>query len=148
MDVDLAKNMSKNFFFDILYLCWITRKWVRPYPYKKKQKVFYISRKYLYLVFFQQLFGWRDIMWQELRLQTKVWRSSVSLCSEYWQTLSAEKSIYLWIPWNLSFRYIHCTGQFTPKMKANAEPRLLSSLVWIDSGIEVSQHRLECFFPK
>ena len=26
----------------------------------------------------------------------------------------------------------HCTGQFTPKMKANAEPRLLSSLVWID----------------
>ena len=25
-----------------------------------------------------------------------------------------------WIPWNLSFRYIHCTGQFTPKMKANA----------------------------
>ena len=23
----------------------------------------------------------------------------------------------------------HCTGQFTPKMKANAEPRLLSSLV-------------------
>ena len=37
-----------------------------------------------------------------------------------------------WIPWNLSFRYIHCTGQFTPKMKANAVPRLLSSLVWID----------------
>ena len=36
------------------------------------------------------------------------------------------------IPWNLSFNYIHCTGQFTPKMKANAEPRLLSSLVWID----------------
>ena len=30
---------------------------------------------------------------------------------------------------NLSFRYIDCTGQFTPKMKANAEPRLLSSLV-------------------
>ena len=23
----------------------------------------------------------------------------------------------------------HCTGQFTPKMKANANPRLLSSLV-------------------
>ena len=21
-----------------------------------------------------------------------------------------------WLPWNLSFRYIHCTGQFTPKM--------------------------------
>ena len=27
-----------------------------------------------------------------------------------------------WIPWNLSFRYINCNGQFTPKMKANAEP--------------------------
>ena len=27
------------------------------------------------------------------------------------------------------FRYGHCIGQFTPKMKANAEPRLLSSLV-------------------
>ena len=40
----------------------------------------------------------------------------------------------------------HCTGQFTPKMKANAEPRLLSSLVWIDSGIVVWQHRLESFF--
>ena len=26
----------------------------------------------------------------------------------------------------------HCTGQFTPKMKANAEPCLLSSLVRID----------------
>ena len=39
---------------------------------------------------------------------------------------------FVWIPWNLSFRYIHCTGQFTPKLKANAEPRLLSSLVWID----------------
>ena len=48
-----------------------------------------------------------------------------------------------WIPWNLSFRYIHCTGQFTPKMKANAVPRLLSSLVGIDSGVAVSQHRLE-----
>ena len=51
-----------------------------------------------------------------------------------------------WIPWNLSFRYIHCTGQFTPKMKANAKPRLLPSLVWIDSGIVVSQHHLEHFF--
>ena len=37
-----------------------------------------------------------------------------------------------WIPWNLSFRYFYCTGQFTPKMKANAVSRLLSSLVWID----------------
>ena len=42
-------------------------------------------------------------------------------------------------------RYIHCTGQFTPKMKANAEPRLLSSLVWIDSGVVMSQHHLESF---
>ena len=37
-----------------------------------------------------------------------------------------------WIPWNVSFRYNHSTGQFTPKMNANAIPRLLSSLVWID----------------
>ena len=41
-----------------------------------------------------------------------------------------------------------CQSQFTPKMKANVEPRLLSSLVWIDSGIVVSQHRLESFFMK
>ena len=27
-----------------------------------------------------------------------------------------------WMPWNLSFCYIYSTGQFTPKMKANAEP--------------------------
>ena len=39
----------------------------------------------------------------------------------------------------------HWTGQFTPKMKANAELLVLSSLVWIDSGDEVSQHRLESF---
>ena len=42
--------------------------------------------------------------------------------------------LYSWIPRNLSFRYIHCKGQFTPKMKANAKPRLLSFLVRIDSG--------------
>ena len=30
-------------------------------------------------------------------------------------------------------------------MKANAEPRLLSSLVGIDSGVLVSHHRLESF---
>ena len=29
----------------------------------------------------------------------------------------------------LVIHHIHCTGQFTPKMKANAVPRLLSSLV-------------------
>ena len=55
---------------------------------------------------------------------------------------------YSSVPWNLSIRYIHCTGQFTPKMKANAEPHLLSSLVWIDSGVVVSQYRLESFFIK
>ena len=54
--------------------------------------------------------------------------------------------ILSWIPWKSSFRYVHCTGQFTPKMKANAEPRLLSSLVRIDSSVVVSQHRLESFF--
>ena len=51
-----------------------------------------------------------------------------------------------WNPWNLSIRYIlfqekktpnddvtpQRQSQFTPKMKANAVPRLLSSLVWID----------------
>ena len=40
----------------------------------------------------------------------------------------------------------HC--QFAPKMKANAVPRFLSSLVWIDSGVVVSQHRLVSFFMK
>ena len=54
--------------------------------------------------------------------------------------------IISWVLWGLSFRCIHCTGQFTPKMKANAEPRLLSSLVWIDSGVVESQHRLESLF--
>ena len=53
---------------------------------------------------------------------------------------------YAWIPRKSSFRYIlfhekatpnnavtpQRLSQFTPKMKANAEPRLLSSLVWID----------------
>ena len=54
--------------------------------------------------------------------------------------------LILWIPWNLSFRYIHSTCQFTPKMKANAEPSLLSSLVWIDSGVMASQHCLASFW--
>ena len=31
-------------------------------------------------------------------------------------------------------------------MKSNAEPHLFSSLVWIDSGVVVSQHRLQYFF--
>ena len=54
--------------------------------------------------------------------------------------------MFAWIPWNLSFRYTHCTGQFTPKMKVNAEPQLLSSLVRIDSGVVAWKHRLESFF--
>ena len=48
-----------------------------------------------------------------------------------------------WIPWNLSFccilfhekrlqTMLWRQSQFTPKMKANPVPRLLSSLVWID----------------
>ena len=65
----------------------------------------------------------------------------------WWKRINTFQSL-AWIPWNLSFRYIHCTGQFTPKMKANAEPRLISSLVWIDSGVVVSQHPLESFFMK
>ena len=51
-----------------------------------------------------------------------------------------------WIPWNLSFRYIFCRGQFTPKIKANAERHLFSSLVWIDFGVVVWQYHLEYFF--
>ena len=65
-----------------------------------------------------------------------------------------------WIPWKSSFPYIlfhkrrlqtmlwliQRQSQFTPKMKENAIPRLLSSLVWIDSGTAGSQHRLEYFF--
>ena len=31
-------------------------------------------------------------------------------------------------------------------MNAGTEPFMLSSLVWIDSGVVVSQHRLESFF--
>ena len=63
----------------------------------------------------------------------------------WWKPQVALQS-FTWIPWNLSFRYIlfdekktpndavtpQCQSQFTPKMKANAVPRLLSSLVWID----------------
>ena len=65
--------------------------------------------------------------------------------SKIWNLLSSISLIKSssWIPRNLSFSYIDCTGQFTPKMKANAEPHLLSSLVWIGSGVVVSQHRLD-----
>ena len=55
-----------------------------------------------------------------------------------------------WIPWNSSFRYIifhekitpndavtpQRQSQITPKLRANAVPRLLSSLVWIDQYYE------------
>ena len=70
----------------------------------------------------------------------------------HWSVISADSAFWWrtssWIPWNLSFRYVYCIGQFTPKTKANAASRLLSSLVWIDSGVVVSQHRLESFFHK
>ena len=36
----------------------------------------------------------------------------------------------------------YCTSQFTPNMKANAEQHLLSSLVWVGSGVVMSQHCL------
>ena len=38
----------------------------------------------------------------------------------------------------------HSIGQFTPKMKANAKPRLLSSLVWIDSGWPPQSYLVKC----
>ena len=60
----------------------------------------------------------------------KKWGSQV----RYATSRLAVSYLHTWIPWQLSFRYINCTGQFTPKMKANAKPRLLSSLVWIDSS--------------
>ena len=81
-----------------------------------------------------------------------------------------------WIPWNLSFRYIllfgkthflilagsafcqiwlgrsadctHSIGQFTPKMKANAKPHLLSSLVWIDHYNECNRLTTLIIFGK
>ena len=40
----------------------------------------------------------------------------------------------------------HCTDQFTLKMKANAVSRLLSALMWIESGIVASHHSLVSFF--
>ena len=63
-----------------------------------------------------------------------------------WAEWKVHVFIETWIPWNLSFHYIFISlkrtpndavtplrqSQFTPKMKANAVPRLLSSLVWID----------------
>ena len=74
-----------------------------------------------------------------------LWQSLSHLCNSLFKEPIWGISIS-WIPWNLSFRYIlfhekkatndavtpQCRSQFTPKMKANAVPRLLSSLVWID----------------
>ena len=64
-----------------------------------------------------------------------------------------DSSLMSWIPWNLSFRYIFLhekktpnsavtplrQSQFTPKMKANTVPHLLSSLVWIDQYNECNR---------
>ena len=47
------------------------------------------------------------------------------------------------ISWKKTSVTPQCQCQFTSKMKANAVPRLLSSLMWIDSGVVVSEHRLE-----
>ena len=76
------------------------------------------------------------------------WCKVIHLKLQFGTSAGSLAELITWIPWNLPIRYIHCTGQFTPKMKANAESRLLSSLVWIDSGIVVSQRRLESFFMK
>ena len=105
------------------------------------------------------------VNWKSLRLETVViilLSTNVGdwFCQEIkmWAVLMLEASRE--IPWNLSFRYIlyheketpnnaltpQGQSHFTTKMKANAEPRLLSSLVWIDSGVVMSQHRLESFF--
>ena len=79
-----------------------------------------------------------------------------SQCLLHVPQVSAPYTEMTWNPWNLSFRHVlfhekthflilaggaiyqiwygrstdctYCTGQFTPKMKANANPRLLSSL--------------------
>ena len=65
-----------------------------------------------------------------------------------WSVVFSQEPVYHEFHETCHLRYIDCTGQFTPKMNANTEPRLLSSLVWIDSGVVVSQHRLESFFMK
>ena len=85
----------------------------------------------------------------KMELPSNVRFYSILFYSILWQKKVWEWAItFPWTPWNLSFHYINCTGQFTPKMKANTEPHLLSSLVWIDSGVVVSQNRLESFFMK
>ena len=42
--------------------------------------------------------------------------------------------IMSWMPWNLSFRYIHCFGQFTPKMKANGMTSFMECMLFYLSG--------------
>ena len=69
-------------------------------------------------------------------LQICIFRVVMMFCSFACPSMLQETALYegntAWIPWNLSFRYVHYAGQFTPKTKANAESHLLSSLVWID----------------
>ena len=54
-----------------------------------------------------------------------------------------------WIPWNLSFPYIHCTAKFTAKMKANAEPHLVF-IYWCEFTLPVWCHSIvwTLFFMK
>ena len=90
----------------------------------------YLLFNYLIKITLQQTF-------QKCSFSDYIYHFTVCLCSPYRIT---------WIPWTLSFRYIlfhekrllndavtpQRQSQFTPKMKAKAVPRLLSSLVWID----------------
>ena len=81
-------------------------------------------------------------------------RGNSGVCERWSFTcLRLRGALLSWIQWNLSFRYIlfHAKktpndavtpqrqSQFTPKMKANAVPRLLSSLVWIDQYNECNR---------
>ena len=73
---------------------------------------------------------------RDLPLHCRLWKTTLAVLS----------GNFPWIPWKSSFRYIlfhkkktpndavmpQRQSQFTPKMKANAVSRLLSSLVWID----------------
>ena len=50
-----------------------------------------------------------------------------------------------WNAWNFVIPSRSIFGTTSVKMTAKAEQCLLSSLVWFDSGVVVSQHRLESF---
>ena len=128
---------NRNFLWGIL-LYWFLVKW--------KQQAYILLMTHLPIspmlnaaVFFFSTWSWvqnRDCSFKLNWGYSSVWYKSTLKTKKY----SKVQKLYItWIPWNLSLRYIHCSGQFTPKMKANAEPRLLSSLVWIDSGVVVSQ---------